>query len=385
MNRAKVCRLIPLALVLVAAVCQAQAPGTYIITTVAGTGVAGFGGDSGPGTAAQVNNPFFIALDGSGNLFIADQFNHRIRKLATDGTITTVAGTGTGSYTGDGAAAISAAMRDPCGIVVDSSGTIYFSDTFNSAVRKITAGGIISTYAGTGTAGSTVDGLAATLSLLDHPIGLALDSTGRLYIADTNNSKIRMVAADGTISTVAGTGVAGTVGDGGPAINALLNRPQGIAFDAAGNLYIADTANHLIRKVTTDGTITTVAGNGNPAFSGDGGPATQASLWFPKSVLVDSEQNLLIVDSFNSRIRVVAPNGTITTLAGSGIIGDQGDGGDALKAQLRFPSSIALAASGKLYIADTQNSRIRLLTPASEAGRSAPAIRRGNAPRRSSR
>jgi sugar lactone lactonase YvrE len=276
-------------------------------------------------------------------------------------------------------------MRDPCGIVVDSAGNIYFSDTFNSAVRKITAGGIISTYAGTGTAGLAGDGAAATSALLDHPIGLALDSTGRLYIADTNNSQIRMVAADGTISTVAGTGVAGTVGDGGPAINALLNRPQGIAFDATGNLYIADTANHLIRKVTTDGTITTVAGNGNPAFSGDGGAAIQASLWYPKSVLVDSGQNLLIVDSFNSRIREVAPNGTITTVAGSGIIGDQGDGGDALKAQFRFPSSIALAASGKLYIADTQNSRIRLLTPASEAGRSAPAIQRGIAPRRTSR
>jgi sugar lactone lactonase YvrE len=370
--------------VFLAAVCQAQAPGTYTITTLAGTGVAGFGGDSGQATAAQINNPFFIALDSAGNLFIADQFNNRIRKLATDGTITTVAGTGTGSFSGDGAAATSAAIHDPCGIVLDNSGNIYISDTFNSVVRKISSSGIISTFAGTGTPGSTGDGAAATLATLDRPIGLALDSTGRLYIADTNGSRIRMVATDGTISTVAGTGVVGSVGDGGPATSALLNRPQGIAFDAAGSLYIADSANHLIRKVTTDGTITTVAGNGTAGFSGDGGPATQASLWYPKGVLVDAAGNLLIVDSFNSRIRVVAPNGTITTLAGSGIIGDQGDGDDALKAQLRFPSSVALAASGKLYIADTQNSRIRLLTPASQGVRSEPAIRRGMTPRRTS-
>lgn len=365
-----------------AAVCQVRAPGTYTITTVVGTGVADYDGDSGPGTDAEINNPFFIALDSSGNLFIADQFNDRIRKLATDGTISTVAGTGTADYDGDGELATSADIHDPCGIVVDSSGNIYFSDTYNAVVRKVAKSGIISTYAGTGTAGSTGDGADATLATLDHPIGLALDSSGRLYIADTANSKIRMVASDGTISTVAGTGVVGSVGDGGPAVSALLNRPQGIAFDAAGNLYIADSANHLVRKVTPDGTITTVAGNGTAGYFGDGGPATQASLWYPKSVLVDAAGKILIVDSFNSRIRVVATNGIITTLAGSAIIGDQGDGGDALKAQLRFPSSVALASSGKIYIADTQNSRIRLLTPTSEAVRSQPAIQRGIAPRR---
>jgi DNA-binding beta-propeller fold protein YncE len=191
------------------------------------------------------------------------------------------------------------------------------------------------------------------------------------------------VSTDGIISTVAGTGTAGSVGDGGPATNALLNSPQGLALDSGGNLYIADTANHLIRKVTPGGVISTVAGNGIGGFSGDGGPATQASLWYPKSVLVDAAQNLLIVDSFNGRIRVVAPNGIISTLAGSGV-GDRGDGGGALKAQFKFPSSIALTASGSLYIADTQNSRIRLLTPASQGVRSEPAIRRGIEPRRSS-
>ena len=207
------------------------------------------------------------------------------------------------------------------------------------------------------------DGAAANDATLSTPLGLALDSGGNLYIADTFNHRIRKMATDGKISTVAGNGVSGYYGDNGAAPDAALSYPQGVFVDTRGNLYIADTFNDRIRKVGTDGIITTVAGNGIARFRGDRGQATSASLNYPKAVAVDAAGNIFIVDSFNSRVRMVTEDGVIRTIAGNGLFADYGDGDVASRAALRFPWGIALGAAGKIYIADTDNGRIRVLTP----------------------
>jgi len=343
---------------------HAQAPPTYTITTLAGNGVHGYAGDAGAATSAQLNYPQGIAVDSSGNIFIADCFNHRVRKVTPDGVISTVAGTGTAGRAGDGAAATSATLRNPCGVAVDSAGNIYIGDTRNHAVRKVATGGTISKLAGLGEAGYYGDGLAAVEAALSAPLGVALDSAGNVYIADVFNHRIRKVATDGKIATVAGNGVVGYSGDDGPATGATLAYPHSVALDAAGNLYIADTHNDCIRKVAPDGTITTVAGSGMAGFAGDGGAATQAQLNYPKGLALDAAGNIFIADTFNNRIRVVTPDGKIATVAGSGAFGDWGDGGPATDAMLRFPTGVAVGPAGRVYIADDQNSRIRLLTPA---------------------
>jgi uncharacterized protein (TIGR03437 family) len=364
--------------ILLAAWCQAQAPLGYTIATVAGNGTYGYSGDAGPATGAQLFDPYGVVLDNSGNLYIADQLNNRIRKVSPDGTITTVAGNGTSGYTGDGGAATSAELYHPCGLALDSAGNLYIADAPSNVIRKLSTNGTIATVAGNQTASFAGDGAAATSASLNEPLGVAVDAAGNIYIADSFNSRIRMVA-NGTITTLAGNSFIGLSGDGGAATSATLNRPQGVAVDAAGNVYIADTDNHVVRKVAVDGTISTVAGNGTWGYSGDGGPATQAALFYPKSVAVDAAGNLYIADTFNSRIRVVAADGTITTVAGNGVPGDRGDGGPATSARLKFPSAVALDAAGNLYIADTQNSRIRLLAPASQPANAGavPAISTG--------
>jgi uncharacterized protein (TIGR03437 family) len=287
-------------------------------------------------------------VDAAGSLYIADALNNRIRKVS-NGVITTVAGNGTPAFSGDNGPATNAELYLPYGVAVDAASNLYIADTFNYRIRNV-SGGVITTVAGNGTEGFGRDTGPATSSPLYYPYGVAVDSAGNLYIADTDNQRIRKVS-NGVISTVAGDG---------PSPD-YLSFPQGVAVDSAGNLYIADTNNHSIRKVS-NGVMTTVAGNGTHGFSGDNGPATSAQLYYPSGVAVDSAGNLYIADTSNSRIRKVS-NGAIVTVAGNGEFAFSGDGGLATSAQLYGPRGVAVDSAGNVYVADTNNGRIRILTP----------------------
>jgi sugar lactone lactonase YvrE len=453
------------------------AAGTGIITTVAGNGTQSYSGDGGAATSAELNYPYGVAVDASGNLYIADCYNSRIRKVAAGtGIITTVAGNGTAAYSGDGGAATSAKLYFPCGVALDASGNLYIVDTSNNRIRMVSAvspplnetiisfpttavgssavvqnvlietteaetissitvpaslggsqeftvgsitgctigasnasgttctvpitftpaypglrqlplqvvtsqgivniglegtgtgpqaaltPGIITTVAGNGTQGYSGDGGAAISSELDEPDGVAVDASGNLYIADLANNRIRKVAVGtGIISTVAGNGTAGYSGDGGAATSAELNYPYGVAVDASGNLYIADTFSSRIRMVSAaTGIITTVAGNGTRGYSGDGGAATSSELDELTGVAVDASGNLYIADGGTDKIRkVAAATGIVTTVAGNGPRGYSGDGGAATSAELDVPYGVAVDASGNLYISDEGSNRIR--------------------------
>ena len=330
-----------------------------IITTVAGTGSANFSGDGGPATAARLNQPFAVALDSTGNLYVADQLNQRVRKVDTAGIITTVAGNGSTLFGGDGGAATGASLWEPSGVAVDAAGNLYIADNRHHRIRRVDGAGIIMTIAGNGVAGYSGDGGVATAASLYFPVGVAIDSAGILYIGDRLNARVREVDVAGIITTVAGNGSTTFSGDGGPATEATLADPHDVAVDGAGNQYIADTVNHRIRRVSPAGIITTVAGNGVQGSGGDGGVATMASLSNPWGVTVDASGNLYIADRNNHRIRRVDTAGIITTVAGSGSLGFGGDGGVATSAMLNFPNSVAVDGSGNLYIADTGNRRIR--------------------------
>jgi trimeric autotransporter adhesin len=325
-----------------------------IITTVAGTGVGGYNGDNIAPTSAELNRPSGVALDPANNLYIAD--GYRIRKVSS-GIITTVAGTGVGGYNGDNIAATSAELY-PSGVALDSAGNVYIADIYNNRIRKV-SNGIITTIAGTGTNGYNGDNIAATSADLYEPGGVAVDSANNLYIADTDNARVRKVS-NGIITTVAGTGVGGYNGDNIPATSALLAGPWGVALDSAGNLYIADPGNSRIRKVSNR-FITTVAGNGMAYYSGDDIAATSAALGEPNGVAVDSTGNVYIADTANNRIRKVS-NGIITTVAGNGCACYNGDNIAATSAELAGPNGVAVDSAGNVYIADTANNRIRKIS-----------------------
>jgi sugar lactone lactonase YvrE len=332
-----------------------------IITTVAGSGVAGFAGDGGPAVMADLDAPTGLALDAGGNLFIADEFNVRIRKITPQGIISTVAGIGKVGYSGDGGQATSAELSLITGIAVDSSENLYATDALSYRIRKIDASGIISTFGGNGLFRFTGDGGLAISASMNYPAGVAVDPLGNLYIADSYNDRVRKVSS-GIISTAAGNGTVEYSGDGGQATQAGIFLPFGVAVDGSANLYIADTDDARIRKVTPSGIISTFAGNGIFGYSGDGGQATSAALDLPVGAAVDASGNLYIADNKNNRIRKVAPGGEITTVAGNGTAGFSGDGGAAISAELYLPTGVAVDASNNLFIADSGNDRVRKVT-----------------------
>jgi hypothetical protein len=354
---------------------QIALPSAGDIGTVAGNGSPTYAGDGGAATSASIRFPEGVATDTHGNVYIADSGNNRIRMVsASTGDISTVAGDGTAGFSGDGGAATSAELSFPEAVAVDSSGNIYIGDTENYRVRMVSAAtGDISTIAGSGTAGYTGDGGAATSAEIDAPVFIAVDSHDNVYITDTSNTRVRMVTAStGDISTVAGDGGSGVcsgktdrLGDGCAATDAELDRPQGIALDSSDNLYIADAGYCEIREVSAStGIITGVAGDTTCGFSGDGGSATSAEIYGPIGVAVDGSGNIFIGDNGNNRIReVTVSNGDISTVAGNGTNGYTGDGGAATSAELNNIENLAVDSSDNIYLVDYPDYRIRAVAP----------------------
>jgi RHS repeat-associated protein len=334
-----------------------------VITTVAGNGAQGYGGDGGPATQASLNYPGGITHAPDGSLYIADYYNHRVRRVGLDGIITTVAGNGNQGYSGDGGPATQAELALPYGLDVARDGSLYIADQKNHRIRRVGLDGIITTVAGNGTAGFDGDGGPATQAKLYEPVGIVLSPDGSLYIADHTNQRIRRVGPDGIITTVAGTGSYSYGGDGGLATLASFRYPYSAVLQPNGSFYIGDHYNHRVRRVGPDGIITTVAGTGNQGYSGDGGLATQAMLNSPGAVGLSPDGSLYIPDSWNHRVRRVGPDGIITTVAGNGSAGYGGDNGPATQAQLYYPSTTVIGPDGSLYISDPYNHRIRRLAP----------------------
>ncbi|RLB81142.1 MAG: sugar-binding protein, partial [Deltaproteobacteria bacterium] len=340
---------------------------TVIVKTVAGNGFSGYSGEGGPATEACIDSPLSVDLDSMGNFYFVILWENRICKVDTDGIISTVAGNGLSGYSGDGGPATEASLYYPSGVTVDMAGNLYVADTSNNRIRKVDTHGIITTVAGNGTSGYSGDGGPAIEASLNHPYEVALDVSGSLYIADSWNHCIRKVDTNGIITTVAGRGTTSFNGNSGPATEAELGFICGIAIDLMGNLFIPDYSKSVIWKVDNAGIITTVVGNGTEGYSGDHGPAIEAQLEEPKGVAVDTQGNLYIADWHNRVVRKVDKNGIITTYAGNNECSDilySGDGGLPIQAAFNVINDVAIDASGNLYIADAGN-RVRKVAPPS--------------------
>lgn len=346
------------------------------ITTVAGSGIEGFSGDGGPATRAEMNlqSGDGIAVDRQGNIYFCDADNFRVRKVSTDGIITTVAGTGVAGSSGDGGPASLAQLRAPSDVALDSAGRLYIVEEGGDRIRVVDTNNIITTYAGTGRRGFSGDSGPAHQAQFFAPSDSAFDRFGNLYVADAYNGRVRKIDTNGVITTLAGNGRSGFSGDLRLGTFASFSLPDGVAVDGAGNVYIADKQNHRVRIVFTNGVINTYAGNGNAGMPLDGYRATQVPLSYPDGLATDRFGNLYIASQFNHKIHKVDPNGIITTVAGIGSAGFSGDGGSPLQAQLDSPSEVTVDHYGNLYIADTGNERIRKVSCRSSSGSSDPPI-----------
>lgn len=321
---------------------------TYIINTLAGDGTQGYTGDGGPANQAQLTLPGGIAFDSAGNMYIADSANNVVRIVSPSGSINTFAGNGTAGYSGDKGAATAAQLSNPTGVAVDSTGNVYIADSANSVIRMVAPSGTITTFAGDNIPGYEGDTGPANQAELNIPVAVAVDSSNNLYIADADNNAIRIVTA-GVINTLSNS-------------TAYLNHPDGVAVDAAGDVFVADTGNErIVEFQATTYNFVSIAGTGVPGFVGDDGPATNAEFFDPKGVAVDAQGYLYISDTYNSRIRKIGLDGTITTIAGNGDPAYSGDGGIATSAKIYFPSNVAVDRNNNVYIVDTYNSVIRTL------------------------
>jgi len=336
--------------------------GSNLIQAVAGVPSVQAAGDNGPATQAVLFQPSGAAIDIDGALFISDVIDNRIRRVAPNGIITTFAGTGAlGSPAASGGAAIASNLGRPRGMAFDRNRNLFVASSWGGSVFRITPAGAISVFAGGATIGFSGDGGQATAARLNVPYGVAVDRNDNVYIADSGNNRVRRVDPRGVITTVAGAGQAGFSGDGGAAFAAQLNSPRAVAVDGQGNLYIADSGNHRVRRVGSDGVIRTVAGTGVAGGAGVGGPGAAAQLWSPSGLVFDSTGNLIIASSGNSVVRILTPDGTLNALAGIPGSGFAGDGGPAQEARLANPVGVAVSPDGSIFIADQNNERIRKL------------------------
>lgn len=332
-----------------------------IITTIAGDGFGGYSGDGGPASVARLNTPYGIFADASGNIYIPDGGNRCIRKISSSGVITTVAGTGILGHTGDGGPATAAQMHEPTCVCLDGAGNMYIADQYNNCIRKVNAAGIISTFAGTTVGGYSGDGGPATAAKLNYPYSVIADATGNVYIADRLNNRIRKVDLSGTITTVVGTGTTGYTGDGGPATAATLFQPVSLCLSPGGDMYVTDWGNKRVRKINPAGIISTFAGNGTPTFV-EGVAAVSSGLDYPYGVSIDCGGNVYIADFTNYRVVRVNTSGIVNSIAGNGTFGYSGDGGAATAAQLYYPIALSLDAAGDMLVSDQGNNVIRKIT-----------------------
>lgn len=336
-----------------------------VIQTIVGTGAQASSADGAAALSTSLDHPVAVAIDPSGGVLFID--GNRVRRVTGHQTVVTIAGSGDAGFAGDGGVATSARLDSPRALAVRDDGSIYIADTMNNRIRRVDPEGIITTVAGTGERGFSGDDGPAVDAGLSSPAGVAVGFGGRLLVADTGNNRVREISSTGVITTVAGTGDAGYLGDGGPATSAALDSPQGIVVDVEDNLFIADTLNNRIRRVDVNGLITTVAGNGVRGFAGDGQPATESAINLAtgpltpagQAIAVDAALDLFISDALNNRIRKVDVHGVISTVAGTGEAGYSGEQGAATEARLNRPLGVAVGPDGVIYIADTDGNRIR--------------------------
>ncbi|MDE0265148.1 MAG: hypothetical protein OXJ37_22290 [Bryobacterales bacterium] len=341
----------------------------YAINAFAGTGEEGFHGDGGPATQARFHTPGGIAVDTAGNVYVADSNNRRVRRIDPSGNIATIAGNGRQGSAGDGGPATAAQLFNPSDVAVDASGNVYIAEGLGNRVRKIDATGTISTVAGTGEAGSGGDGGPAAQAQLNRPSAIAVDADGNIFVGEYAGYRVRKIDTVGTITTIAGVGTKGGAGDGGPANAAQFNFISGLAVDGSGNVYVSDMNEVRIRKIAPEGTITTIAGTGIPGHTGHGGPAIEARIRTPGGIALDSSGNLFLTEFWAGRLRRIDPAGVITTIAGTGEQSSTGDMGLATDAALDRPRNIAAGSDGRLYVVENYADRIRVLSPTAERSR----------------